>query len=259
MMSRELFETIVGELAMAAPGTTLMVDLQNEPLLNSDILSWFRYARNRAPRIHRVLTTNGALLHRFKVADVEAADLALLAVSLNAHTRTTYERINCGLDFDQVVSNILTLAEVAELRPRLRVDFVETELNVHELNAAREFWASRGIATYVKPLSNRSGVLKQYDSLINRRGPTARPVSPAIVKWLRRQLGCPHPFHQMSVLYNGDVILCCHDWQHRVVLGNLDTSSIKAVWNSKRLNNIRQSLVSGQARTIAPCSTCSLA
>ncbi|MFW6056946.1 MAG: SPASM domain-containing protein [Chloroflexota bacterium] len=63
----------------------------------------------------------------------------------------------------------------------------------------------------------------------------------------------------MSVLHNGDVILCCNDWEHRLVVGNLHITSIRTVWNSERLNNIRRSIVSGQARSVAPCSACSLA
>lgn len=258
-MSETLFDRIVDELARAPKGTTLTVSLQNEPLLNRDTFDWFRRVKERAPQVHRVMTTNGALLHTFAPADIEAAELHLLAVSLNAHTRETYDLVNCGLDFEQVVGNILRLAQVAALRPLLRVDFVETEQNTRELDAARAFWADRGVATYIKPLSNRAGVLADYDLLVSqaRREPVSR--SEAFVKWLRHRLGCPQPFYEMSVLHSGEVIVCCHDWRHSRVVGNVGDTSIRAVWNSEAMRVIRQSLLSGNAHAIEPCARCSLA
>jgi radical SAM protein with 4Fe4S-binding SPASM domain len=259
MMSRELYRKITDELADAPRGTTLTFSLQNEPLLNRDTFEWFRQAKESAPQVRRVLTTNGSLLHHFSPADIEAAELHILAVSLNANTRATYDELNCGLDFDAVVGNILRLAQIPVLRRVIRIDFVETEVNTREIDAARAFWSDRGIPMYVKPLHNRAGVLESYESLALRVKKAPRSRTAAVVRRLRNRLGCPQPFSEMGILHNGDVIICCHDWLHSCVLGNVGETSVRAVWNSEEMHAVRRSLVSGRAQDIAACAECSLA
>jgi MoaA/NifB/PqqE/SkfB family radical SAM enzyme len=164
-MDWAFYDVIARQIAEAGGPRTVVFDLQNEPLLNQDIFSWMLHMKQRAPAARCVLITNGALLHRYAPADIEASRVDLIAVSLNAHTAETYARLNCGLEFDLVKENILRLAEVPALKTKLRLDFVETRENEHELDAATSFWRTQGVRVYRKPLSNRASALKSYVDL----------------------------------------------------------------------------------------------
>jgi hypothetical protein len=67
------------------------------------------------------------------------------------------------------------------------------------------------------------------------------------------------PFYQMSILWDGRAILCCHDWNHACVLGTIGEQSIAELWNSPALQEIRGALLSGHAERVVPCAECSLA
>ncbi len=164
-MEWSLYDDLVRQIASDAQATTVLYDLHNEPLLNPDIFHWIRHMKTTAPASRCILTTNGALLDRFEPSDIETSKVDLLAVSLNAYKRETYEKLNGGLDFDHVVENILRLAEVPALRSRLRVDFVTTEINRAEIREARNAWSRRGVQTFCKPMNNRAGEIDNYNVL----------------------------------------------------------------------------------------------
>lgn len=68
-----------------------------------------------------------------------------------------------------------------------------------------------------------------------------------------------HPCHylayQMTIDWNGDVLLCPQDWHKKIKYGNLGTDSMLEVWTSKRMQKRRNQLIAGK-RVEAPCNTC---
>ena len=55
--------------------------------------------------------------------------------------------------------------------------------------------------------------------------------------------------------YQGDVLMCPHDWGKKIILGNLNDSSLLDVWFSKRSMAIRKQL-NNSNRSFSPCNVC---
>ncbi len=66
---------------------------------------------------------------------------------------------------------------------------------------------------------------------------------------------CLYLAYQLTVDWNGDVLLCVQDWHKRVKFGNLGYQTMSEVWNSPALHRRRLQLMSGN-RGMAPCSGC---
>ncbi len=73
---------------------------------------------------------------------------------------------------------------------------------------------------------------------------------------LRRN--CDLFLKQAYVLYNGDVIICCHDWRRTVVLGNLNEQGLAEIWNSRRFVDVIRQYQAGDFTNCAICRTCSV-
>ena len=50
---------------------------------------------------------------------------------------------------------------------------------------------------------------------------------------------CPQPFQRLVVGRDGRVSPCCADWDQQYVLGNISTNSLLELWNSDKMNYIR--------------------
>ena len=91
-------------------------------------------------------------------------------------------------------------------------------------------------------LSNRGGMLK--DAMHS-------------IKPLEKSLSrpCYYPSYNFFVDYNGDVLMCCHEWGKKNILGNLNNQSFYDIWTSQLAKLSRKSLVKGN-RNFSPCDVC---
>lgn len=66
---------------------------------------------------------------------------------------------------------------------------------------------------------------------------------------------CHYLTYQMTVDWNGDVLLCVQDWHKKVKFGNLAAQSVMDVWTSSAMHKRRLTLIDGK-RCDAPCNGC---
>ena len=91
-------------------------------------------------------------------------------------------------------------------------------------------------------LSNRAGMMNNADfSIKSLNEPLNSP--------------CYYPSYTFFLDYQGDVLMCPHDWGKKLILGNLNEKSFSEIWYSKKALMIRKKLNSGN-RKIKPCDVC---
>jgi radical SAM protein with 4Fe4S-binding SPASM domain len=262
-MDWELFKKIADEAATQPLLATALFELHNEPLLDKRTFECIKYIKSINPNKRCAIVTNGELLDRFSPEDIAQSNIDNISVSLNAHSKEVYERINIGLDYDRVMKNINRLLSNETTRRKITLSFVATEENAGDVYEATRDWQKRGVNTRViAEIANRGGALNRYDKL--RLKTTYRGTPLAARLWRRlmvaagKVVGCHLPFYQMSVLFNGDVIICCHDWNRATVVGNARESSLKEIWNSPRMNEIRRLMLKKSYQQLDSCRDCSI-
>jgi len=65
---------------------------------------------------------------------------------------------------------------------------------------------------------------------------------------------CPAPYDQFVILWNGDVVACCTDFEARTKHSNVFTSSVEAVWKSDVLRQRERDMLEG--RLLDVCARC---
>lgn len=66
---------------------------------------------------------------------------------------------------------------------------------------------------------------------------------------------CYYPFYQLIVDYDGGVLLCNHDWDKKLIMGNVKNESILNIWNSAKYQEVRRNLAAAN-RNHSPCNRC---
>ncbi|MCX6750918.1 MAG: SPASM domain-containing protein [Candidatus Pacearchaeota archaeon] len=61
---------------------------------------------------------------------------------------------------------------------------------------------------------------------------------------------------KMVVDWNGDVVLCCDDWNHSTILGNLKRQTIEEIWKGEKLKKIKEAHIKGEFYKVSLCSGC---
>ena len=91
-------------------------------------------------------------------------------------------------------------------------------------------------------LSNRSGLMTDAEFKIDAlKEPLKKP--------------CYIPSYTFFLDYQGDVLMCPHDWGKKVILGDLNKEKLKDIWFSKKFMEIRK-MLNKSNRNFKPCNVC---
>src|SRR3989344_921553 len=55
--------------------------------------------------------------------------------------------------------------------------------------------------------------------------------------------GCFWPYYMISILWNGDVVACCMNYDGKYILGNVKKESLKDIWNNEKTKLLRKIIV----------------
>lgn len=262
VMEWELFSKLTDELVSEKKSPMLMFALHNEPLLDKRIFEWVKYVKSKNPKCYCVIPTNGELLDIFTLTEIKQSGVNQLNINLGAHSKEIYERIHTGLDYERVTKNVNRLLADETMKHKLQIIFVLNRENAHEAPQALRYWKQHGVRTKVVQLTNRAGSLDTYETFKLKNAHYAGTLLlrgwKNLMSNTRRSIGCELPFYQMNILFNGDVIICTLDWKRAIVIGNVKTSSLRSIWNSDRINEIRRLILQKRYNQISSCKECSL-
>jgi radical SAM protein with 4Fe4S-binding SPASM domain len=263
VISDELFEKIIKEISQNQLRFTFVyLFLQNEPILDKDIFKKLKLVKKLSNgKLKTGIVTNGTLLKEEKIQELLDSKVDELIFSLDALTEETYNKIRQGLNFKNAMKNIENVID-SDFDKYLAVKFVLQKYNVAELKEFKEYWTKKGIPIQISPLNNRSGDLGSYNELFLKRRESSFLVKLKlnILNLVTGRIiskGCSTPITTFNILYTGDVILCCDDFSNKMILGNVNESTIKEIWNSKKYKEIRKMLYNGEREKISVCRTCS--
>lgn len=93
-------------------------------------------------------------------------------------------------------------------------------------------------------LSNRGGLMENAEFPISS-------LSKAI------QNPCYYPANTFFLDYNGEVLMCAHDWGKKAVVGNLNQDNFLDIWAGKKFSKLRDLLIKGN-RSMKPCNLCNV-
>jgi MoaA/NifB/PqqE/SkfB family radical SAM enzyme len=236
IMSVELFRKIVDECA-ALGITHIRMHNYGEAFVDKRLVEKVRYAKQKGIREVGAIS-NGSLLTEPVVRDMIDAGLDAINISVDASGKETFEATRIGLKYDKVIANIERLvrlrAEAGQRRPKLILSFVRQNNDADE-QAFIQHWKQIADKIHVTDLHNWAGTLHR-ESDVN--------------------YPCYRPWLTFTVLWDGRVSLCCADFDGRVVLGDLNSSSIQDIWSSDAYRKVRREHLESGGPDI--CRSCDL-
>lgn len=245
-MDVALFERLADECTAHRP-QRISPYLMNEPLLDREIDQRIAYLvqRRKPPTIVHI-ATNGSRLDREMGERLLEAGLDSIAVSFQGLSKEVFEGTMAGLHFEETFDNVTAFMRLAQERHspiRRRVTMVHTKVSEKDIEPARKHWTDLGVQFKVLPLYNRSHSAVEAKGLNSKRW---RPFS-----W------CTRMMTQAYILFNGDLVLCCVDWERSTIMGSVREQSIEQVWNNEAYRQMRRRFLAGdlQGTICADCKT----
>jgi radical SAM protein with 4Fe4S-binding SPASM domain len=152
-------------------------------------------------------------------------NLDVLRISWYGMSNETYDQIHgVKQGFDRVMRTMSELLKMPK-RPYLSINFVVTPENAHEM----EEWKA-----YFEPKVEEIQIWRPH----NWAGAYPTAFNPSLLK----AKSCFRVFSadDLVVRENGDVSLCCMDFNHNLVIGNIGKNTLAEILESSRLHEIRE-------------------
>ena len=225
-MDFDLYKKIIDEVARVKPDARVWEIFFGDPFLCRDMPERIAYAK-QAGLQDVVLNTNGVLMTSDKAEAVIRSGLDAMYVGIDGATEETYKKIRVGGNFAKALDNVLCyrdlLSECGNGNQQLYVQFVVSDINEHEVEDFKLFWAERSVSVKIRPKVSWAGLV-EADNLRNNTDVDRKPCY-----WLMRT---------MSICADGRVALCAVDLHCRVPCGDVREKSLKELWQG-RLKELR--------------------
>ena len=242
-MELDIYKKVIDECV--ALGVNDLWITGGEPTLHPLLVNQVAYAKEKG--IESVaLITNAQLLTPLLSKRLIKAGLDKLDVSIDAATPEMYSKIRPPGDLKTVEENLETLIkfkrEMKTSKPQVTVKFIKEPMNASEVGLFRRKWGKLADEIYISFLHNWGGA-------ISKREPKWRGGS--------KRVPCSWVFRRMYICWDGNVSFCCLDSEAETLLGDIKEMSIKEIWHSPKLQEIRQAHLNGNFNDIPLCDKCS--
>jgi radical SAM protein with 4Fe4S-binding SPASM domain len=237
IMEQGLFERLARE---AAEGGCRSLHLHNfgEPLLDPDLPE--RVALAKGLGIKRVkIFSNGSLLFGERAERLLGSGLDEIKISIDGADAEEFARLRKGLSLETIVDNARAFVKERDrAMPGRGPSVVAACTQTSDREATSRMLAGVVDAVDYGRLHNWGGVMT---SLGKRR--------------LRKP--CARLWQTFTVLWNGDVSLCCLDYEGAEILGQVREQTIREVWQDESYREVRDLHRLSRQEQIPLCRECS--
>jgi len=240
LMSMKLFKKIVDEAKeLGCKRVTLQV--YSEPLLDPHLIDRIKYIKSRD--MNAGFFTNATVLDEKMAVKILNTGLDAIKFSVDAGNKRDYEKIRIGADWDKVKNNIISFYKKREelrlKKPKISIFMIKQKSNEKKIKSHKKFWDDWSDEVNISTVDNRA--------------------DDKISKSFLKKYGKPYPCftpRRVTVLSNGKLVMCCLDYDGRMVLGDLKKQSLNEIISSDKFKKILDLHMSFQGDKIDMCKNC---
>lgn len=240
IMKWNLFAKVVDEADKIGVGAITFAS-RGEPTMHKKLGAMMGYVSGKKNIYEFKLNTNGTFLNKELCHQILQSKVTQIVISADHYIKEDYERLRKGSNFEETVKNIDMLYDIRKKdypksKVEIRVSGVDSEKKLNR-KKFKEFWIKR--SDHV----SASFAYERWNTYKNKVHPNINDA-------------CENFWDRMYVWFDGKVNPCDADYKSYLSYGNLNSNSIKEVWNSKKIKNYRNMHLQGKRNNIDPCNKC---
>lgn len=216
-----------------------------ETMLDKDIFKRIRYAKRKRIGIVRT-NTNASLLNAEAADELLNSGLDELFISIDHGNKDEYEAIRKNLDFEEVCENIEYIVkrrqQLGKTKPSIGINAVAQEGNLEQVRSVYDRFGKLVDYINFQASWNWTGDIKTNGTPITNRKVKRFP--------------CPYPWLYLNIKWDGEVSICCVDYDSKVKIVNVRDMSLKDAWFSESFNKLRLKHIKREFDDILTCGVC---
>lgn len=249
-MEFDLYEKIIDDISeFDEPIKVLRLYKDGEPLLNQRFADMVRYAKENRNIRFVDTTTNGSMLNEKRNLEIIEAGLDRINISVEGVNYRQYKEFaNYKINFERFVQNIQHFYEnrkQCEVIVKINGDVISED----DRKLFFEIFNDKADGVSIEhvmscwPEFELNGV-----EVNNTVGIYGQPIKEVMV--------CPYVFYSFSINSDGLVSLCFLDWSRKLLIGDVNTMSLKEIWTGKKLHDYQKMFLRKKRKQHPVCREC---
>jgi hypothetical protein len=234
-MSDDLYKRLIDECAQYNCET---VHLHNfgEPLMDKGLVRRVEYAKKKGLKRVKIFS-NGSLLTVDKASQLIDAGLDEIKISFDGATKQEFERIRFPLSYDKVVANVKELVRIRDRKAS------SLKVKIACCSTSDKDTTMQSLENCVDGFS--------FGKVHNWADSDIKHTVKSTIR-----IPCSRLWRTFTVLSNGNAVLCCLDYEGKVVLGDANKASIFEIWHSESYKRVRLLHKMARQDEIKICANC---
>ena len=238
-MKLDLFKNIIDQANELGVGA-ITIASRGEPTLHKDLGEMLKYAKSKENIFEIKLNTNATKLTEGLCNQIFESEVNQVVISADHYEKKTFEELRKNSNFETIVKNVKLLFETRKKfknpLTEIRVSGIDFYKSTNK-NIFRDFWIKISDEVTI------GDALERWDTYNNKPHPEINDP-------------CENLWDRMYIWFDGKVNPCDADYKSYLSYGNVNEFSIKKLWNSKIIKNIRNKHTTNQRSEIDPCNKC---
>jgi MoaA/NifB/PqqE/SkfB family radical SAM enzyme len=249
-LTLDLFKKIATDLTKF-PETVEVLRLykDGEPLLNKNLPDMIKFAKDIRSSKRIDTTTNASLLTKEKGKALVDAGLDRINISIYGVTNEHYKSFSgVKLEFERVLANVREFYEIrnnCEMLVKINGD----TLTEDEKNQFLEHFGDYADKIHIEHIMSCWPEFELRGVEINKdKGIYGQEI--------KEVDACPYPFYSFSINSDGLVSVCFLDWGRKMIVGDTRVTSVRDIWNGKKMRAYRKLFIEGKRKEHNICGSC---
>lgn len=257
MLKQDLYEKIMDELAPTL--SYLIFYFQGEPYLHPQLLEMISYASRK--KIYTATSTNAHYLNDEMAKKTVESGLDRMIISIDGVDQETYSSYRVGGKLSKVIEGAQNIIkwkrELKSKTPHVIFQFLVVRPNESQIDQVYKLADELGVdevalkTAQIYDYKNGSGLIpiNEKYSRYKKKSDGSYDIKNSLLNH------CWKMWHSCVITWDGKVVPCCFDKDAHFVLGDLNEKSFKEIWNQKKYQNFRNSLLRSREE-IEICKNC---
>lgn len=257
MMSDKVFYKIIDDvLKFKKKIRKLSLTGFGEPFLHKNIVNYLKFIKEKKATEKVSITTNGSLLQRFDMKEI-VQNLDEIIFSIEHVNKTGYKKVTRNFDnFDLILDNIKKLYQAKiEVDSRLKIHIKTLDLGLSDSDKRKFFDLFEKFSDTINiDFAHSFTHSDKYDFSLGTN--ISQKTKDGFDRNSDDNMVCSQLFMYLKTIWNGNVVACCADWKHELIIGNIFENSLLEIWNGEKLNQLRLTHIYKSKNLIGPCKNC---
>jgi len=231
-MDFDLYKKIIDDLKeFDKPLKTLRMYKDGEPLLNKNFAKMVKYAKDSGCVQYIDTTTNGFLITEERMKPIIEAGLDKINISVNGLSNGQFlrfaEKRVIFHDYVENIKSLYNIKENCEIVIKIPRELIHEVVDDYFYKIFGDYCDRIFIENSMNCWPKFDVEKKANMQVSKEKGIYNQPISEVNC--------CPYIFYSMSVNSDGLVSVCFLDWQHKMIIGDVKTQSIKEIWDGFKI------------------------